>query len=491
MRKRPAADVAADVTDATRDLSLRSIRYRHPLIRCQYQLIRCPYPLIPCQYPLNPLPDCGYNRVVPAHDLRARLQRLRPRKAPPPRELTYEPLPGTALPGREHATPHGAFQLIEERYPLSQRHGHLSFEALLTHEAATLAKLARAPQLASADVRRLAFLDTETTGLAGGAGTLAFLIGVGVFEAEHFVIRQYFLRRPDEEPAALTQLTHDLKTHLGWVTFNGRAFDLPVLETRFTLNRQRNDFRRRPHLDLLFPARLLYRGRLDSCALSSLEQHVLGVPRSHDDVPGALIPEMYVRYLQTGETGDMRRVIYHNAIDILSMVTLAAHLLEVFSTETEDDGRKTAAASVHRPRSSVEAADLLRLAYWHDHEGRAAEAEAAYRRALAGKLALEDRAAALLRFAALLKRHNRRAEAVPLWEQLASFSTEDSLACVELAKFYEWKAADLPRALTWARRAEAIIKAMPPGWRKKEAQAAIARRVERLQEKLNSRERKP
>jgi len=429
---------------------------------------------------LNPLPDCGYNRVVPANDLRARLQRLRPRKAPPPRELTYEPLPGTALPGREHATPHGAFQLIEERYPLSQRHGHLSFEALLTHEAATLAKLARAPQLASADVRRLAFLDTETTGLAGGAGTLAFLIGVGVFEAEHFVLRQYFLRRPDEEAAVLTQLTRDLKAHAGWVTFNGRAFDLPLLGTRFTLNRQRNDFRQRPHLDLLFPARTLYRGRLASCALSSLEQHVLGVPRSHDDVPGELIPEMYVRYLQTGETGDMRRVIYHNAIDILSMVTLAAHLLEVFSTEAGEAGRRV-----------LSAADHLRLAMWHDHEGRAAEAEAAYRRALAGKLALEDRAAALLRFAALLKRHNRRAEAVPLWEQLASFSAEDSLACVELAKYYEWKAADLPQALTWARRAEAIIKAMPPGWRKKEAQAAIARRVERLQEKLNSRERKP
>jgi hypothetical protein len=431
---------------------------------------------------------------VPTNDLRARLQRLRPHKAPGatqpaprPTELTYEPLPETVLPGREHKTQSGTFQLIEERYPLTYRHGHLTFDALFAHQAEMVAKLARAPQFAEADVRGLAFIDTETTGLAGGAGTLAFLIGVGVFEAEHFTLRQYFLRRPDEEPAVLAQLTHDLKSRAGWVTFNGRAFDVPLLETRFTLNRQKSEFKSRPHLDLLFPARTLYRGRLASCALSSLEQHVLGVPRTQDDVPGELIPAMYVHYLQTGQTGDMRRVIYHNAMDILSMVTLAAHLLEVFSTRTEDAGRRTKAAPLRAPPSSLQAVDFLRLAYWHDHEGRAAEAEAAFRRALAGKLSLEDRAAALMRLAALLKRQNRRAEAVPLWEQLASFSVDDSLACVELAKYYEWKATDMSQAVTWAKRAEAIVKTMPPGWRKKEAQGAIARRLERLQGKLNMR----
>lgn len=271
----------------------------------------------------------------------------------------------------------------------------------------------------------------------------------------------------------LAHLLTDLKPRAGWVTFNGRAFDLPLLETRLTVNRQRTALSQRPHLDLLMPARWLYRGRLASCALSSLEQHVLGVPRTLDDVPGALIPDMYVHYLRTGDARDMRRVIYHNAMDILSMVTLAAHLLEVFAAEVGEA----------RPAPAVGPADWARLAYWHDHEGRTAEAEAAYRRALALKLPLEDRRQALERYAALLKRQQRRAEAVPLWEQLAAFTVDDALPCLELSKYYEWKAADLAQALTWAQRAEAIIRTLPPGWRKAEAQAAITRRLERLTHK--------
>ncbi len=398
-------------------------------------------------------------------------------------ELIYEPLPDLLLPGIEQHTPEGPFQLIEERYPLTHRHGHLTFDALLAQRPETLARLARAPQFAGADLRGLAFIDTETTGLAGGAGTFAFLVGVGTFEADAFVLRQYFLRQPDEEPAMLAQLLQDLSACCGWVTFNGRAFDLPLLESRLTLNRRRGALLQRPHLDLLSPARWLYRGRLDSCALNSLERHVLGVPRTTDDVPGELIPLMYVNYLRTGQTHEMRRVIYHNAMDSLSLVTLAAHLLEVFATS--DDRPQT---SDHRPPSAARGQrspeEWLRLALWHDRENRPADAEAAYRRALAGRLSLEDRRTALTRLAALLKRLQRRAEAVPLWEQLASFTVDDVLPCVELAKFYEWKANDLMQALTWAQRAEAILATLPASWRRAEAQTALARRLERIKSKL-------
>lgn len=434
---------------------------------------------------------------MPPTDLRARLQRLRPISRQPQateyaarttpsasRELTYEPLPELALPGVERRTPHGAFQLIEERYPLTHMHGRLGFEAFLAQRPETLARLARTPQFAGADLRGLAFVDTETTGLAGGTGTLAFLVGVGVFEGDAFVLRQYFLRQPDEEPAMLSQLLQDLRPCSGWVTFNGRAFDLPLLETRLTLNRRRGVLPQRPHLDLLTPARWLYRGRLESCALGSLERNVLDVLRTADDVPGELIPLMYVNYLRTGQTHEMRRVLYHNAMDILSLVTLAAHLLEVFATE--EDGRRQTADGGWRlavgSRRSPE--EWLRLALWHDRENRPAEAEAAYRRALAARLSLEDRRMALRHLAALLKRLDRRAEAAPLWEQLASFSVDDALPCVELAKFYEWKANDLSQALTWAQRAEAIIATLPANWRRVEAQAALTRRLERLKSKL-------
>jgi hypothetical protein len=435
---------------------------------------------------------------VPNSDLRARLQRLRPatrKTAPPappesdtgfatratPRELVYEPLPEAILPGQEQRTPHGAFQLIEERYPLDHQHGHWPFSALLSQSADVAARLARTPSLAAADLRQLAFIDTETTGLAGGTGTLAFLIGVGVFDtdADQFVLRQYFLRQPDEEQAALSALLNDLAPRTGWVTFNGRAFDVPILEARLTLNRQPSPFRQRPHLDLLTPARWLYRGRLESCALSHLEAHVLGVPRTGDDVPGYLIPQMYLDYLRSGDARDMRRVIYHNAVDILSMVTLSAHLMEVFATQV-DGGR----GSLSTRRSSVVgAADYLRLARWHEDEGREAKAEAAYRQALAGKLSLEDRQAGLERLAALLKRLDRREEAVPLWEQLASFSLEDSLAYVELAKYYEWKAGDIPQAIQWTERALALVRGWEFGWKREAVLAALQHRLERLREK--------
>jgi hypothetical protein len=436
--------------------------------------------------------------------LRTRLQRLRPTH--PKRETPSPATPplsgGEGLPGGEQLTAHGGFQLIEARYPLSQPHGHSQFGALLQHPSATVAKLAKVPPLTSTPVEQLAFIDTETTGLAGGAGTIAFLVGVGLFAGDEFILRQYFLRQPDEEPAMLLQLKQDMAAHSGWITFNGRAFDLPLLENRFTMNRQRSDFRQRPHWDLLFPARWLYRGRLASCSLNSLEQNVLGVARTEDDVPGELIPLMYVNYLRTGQTHEMRRVIYHNALDILSMVTLATHLLEVFGEEggahnpqhaegskrklvnREQSAENVSRFTLHPSRRKRPPEEWLRLAEWHDREERLAEAEAAYRQALALRLSLEHRAEALTKFAALLKRMHRRVEAVPLWEQLASFTVDDALPCIELAKFYEWKAADMAQAQEWAARAEKIIKTMPPGWRKNEAQAAIAKRLERLRGKV-------
>jgi len=421
---------------------------------------------------------------MPSADLRTRLQRIRlqkvKRQLPPSvpaealterveehRTKQHEIEKRAALPGGEVVTPLGAFQLIENRYPLDFVHGPLPLAALLARDPATAARLARNDALAGAGLRSLAFLDTETTGLAGGAGTLVFLVGVGAVEEDEFILRQYFLRDPGEEEAMLTALVQDLAPRTGWVTFNGRAFDLPLLETRLTLNRQRGALGQRPHLDLLMPARKLYQGRLASCSLGHIEQHVLSILRDQEDVPGALIPQMYQDYLRTHDASEMHRVIYHNAIDILSMVTLAAHLLEVFAT----------------PASDLQSPDLLRLARWHDQEGRLAEAESAYRLALKDKLDLDARRESLMRFAGLLKRQERRADAVPLWEQWASFSLDDPQPCVELAKYYEWHAVDLPKAIEWTERALKLVSGWPKGWQRDEALSAIRHRLERLKGK--------
>lgn len=446
---------------------------------------------------------------MPSADLRTRLQRIRlqkvKRQLPPsvPAEVLTQRVEAhlirqqevekrAALPGGEIVTPLGAYQLIENRYPLDFVHGPLPLAALLARDPATAARLARDDALAGAGLRSLAFLDTETTGLSGGAGTLVFLVGVGAIEEDEFILRQYFLRDPGEEEAMLTALVQDVAPRTGWVTFNGRAFDLPLLETRLTLNRLRGALGQRPHLDLLNPARKLYQRRLESCSLGHIEQHVLNILRDQEDVPGALIPQMYQDYLRTRDASEMHRVIYHNAIDILSMVTLAAHLLEVFATKVE-----TPSSRIQTPNSKLEAArlksaikklkseDLLRLARWHDQEGRLAEAESAYRLALKGKLDLDARREGLTRFAGLLKRQERRAEAVPLWEQWASFSLDDPQPCIELAKYYEWHAVDLPKASEWTERALKLVSGWPKGWQRDEASAAIQHRLERLREKIS------
>src|SRR5512136_2134702 len=166
---------------------------------------------------------------MPASDLRSRLQRLRVQKArrelPPSVPVSAltprrAPAPGEGLPGEEMITPQGVFHLVANAYPVTRLHGAWSLAAWLERDSATAARLIR-PVVNEVDLRSLAFIDIETTGLAGGTGTLAFLIGAGAYQGDQFVLRQYFLRDPAEEDAMLNQLVEDLTPATGWVTFNG------------------------------------------------------------------------------------------------------------------------------------------------------------------------------------------------------------------------------------------------------------------------------
>jgi len=189
-----------------------------------------------------------------------------------------------------------------------------------------LVRLARDERLASLDFGSTIFFDIETTGLGTGSGTYAFMVGFGTFEGGQFCLRQYLMRDYDEEGALLYLLSEQMRSHAWWVTFNGRSFDLPVLQTRFICGgHPEMPLARAPHLDLLYPARRLWRKRLRSCALSSLETHVLGLTRE-SDVPGWLIPDLYFDYLRHGEAYPLCQVFVHNALDILSLVTLAARI---------------------------------------------------------------------------------------------------------------------------------------------------------------------
>ena len=161
------------------------------------------------------------------------------------------------------------------------------------------------------DLCETLFLDTETSGLAGGTGTFAFLVGLGRVEGEAFRVTQFLLRNPAGERAMLTairEMAGDRPAPL--VTYNGSSFDLPLLETRFALGGVPNPFADSPHLDLLHPARTLFKPRHESARLFHLEGEVLGVERD-DDIPGSLIPQVFFEFLRRGHHPAMESVVAH------------------------------------------------------------------------------------------------------------------------------------------------------------------------------------
>ncbi len=422
-------------------------------------------------------------------DLREKLRRLGVRKGT---SLVHAPRsqagPGeggieSLVDGRLLDTPHGPTFLHEETYPVDHLHGSHTLGELLNLSSPIVARMANDPALEKVDLHRIVFLDTETTGLTGGTGTLVFLVGLGAFQppisnlqSPFFLLRQFFLRNPAEEPAMLHALTDWLDSFEAVVSFNGRGFDLPLLSSRFTLARMQPRVLRFPHLDLLAPARRMWRGRLPSCALPSLERHVLDVRRQQADVPGFLIPDMYLRYLRSGDASEMPRVMYHNAIDILSMVSLSTRLVNLFAPTSFADSMGTE----RRP----DAGDWLALGKWHDGLGRLADAEAALRACLAAQPDPATRTAALHRLGLLLKRLDRREEAVRVWEALSDSNTWEGIAaCVELAKHYEWREVNVDRAIVWTREAISIAGEPSVASVRDELHAELAHRIERLERK--------
>lgn len=373
-------------------------------------------------------------------------------------------------PGREVDSPLGTAYLIENCYPLEHMHGERQIADALEYDPSLASDIVGQSELSGIPLERLAFLDTETTGLAGGAGTLVFLVGMGVFEEGNFRLRQYFLRDPSEEAGMLGALQDDLEKAQGLVTYNGRAFDVPLLDTRYMIGlRRRLLLTMYPQIDLLHLTRRLWRRALPNCTLNTVERQMLGVNREESDVPGRLIPEMYLRYLRTGDAADMARVVYHNAIDILSLVTLMVQVQECH--QQQDPAR-------------LSASEALAVGKWHQNAGRFTPAEAAYQMAIKRENA-DIRLEALRRYTAQLKRLNRYEAASEGWKEWHAMVPDDPRPCVELAKYYEWHARDYGRAQKWAQEALICLTHWPPDWRRERAWSEIEHRLARLARKRN------
>jgi uncharacterized protein len=328
--------------------------------------------------------------------------------------------------GRRMENDRGEFFVIDWDVPLESFHGGVSLSRFRTLAPASVGVLSGDPDLEEFDLSRAAFLDTETTGLAGGTGTAAFLIGVGFVDGDRFRVRQYFMRDYHEEAALLRGLADDLVRFRHVVTFNGRTFDLPLLESRYRLNRERYPLADTPHLDLLPPARRLWKLRLVSCRLQSLEADLLDL-RRRADVAGEEIPRIYFDYVRRRDGRALLRVLEHNRVDVVSLAALT-----VLACQWVEEGR------AEDPRDVYSLAQVLEQARLFER------CESEYRR-------VADAGAGPLRVEALLKlaRHKRRAgdhvAAAELWGRAAL--TGDWRARRALAIYHEHRSRDLGTAL--------------------------------------------
>ncbi|HTQ57866.1 MAG TPA: ribonuclease H-like domain-containing protein [Bryobacteraceae bacterium] len=362
--------------------------------------------------------------------------RPRPQDLRPARYFVEELMSGEVV-----RTPAGEHFETEKLFERHRRHGSMDISNLYDLPPDLLDSLSGGA-IASSHPTKWAFLDTETTGLAGGTGTYAFLIGVGNIEPAGFRLRQFFMRDFGEEPSLLRRLTEHLAQFDVLITYNGKTYDQPLLETRFRMSRARHPFARMEHLDLLFGARRLWKLRLESCRLVELENQILGVERQ-GDLPGEMIPYYYFEYLRTQQAFKLVPIFHHNAIDILSLACLTAIVPSAFRAPEETAFRH--------------GADIIGLARWVLAAGRHEEALRLLRRAVDLGMPDDLLFRTLFDIGTIEKRLGRDDEAKAVFTDLAASRNSYRLRALrELAIHYEHRSRDYGKALDVTRRALAL-----------------------------------
>ena len=360
------------------------------------------------------------------------------------------------------------------------------------------------------DPQQWLFLDTETTGLAGGTGTYAFMVGIAWWDAGGLQVEQFFLRDLDEEHSLLLELSERMKQRPVLVTFNGKSFDWPLLETRYRMTRAVPAFSPRLHLDLLHPARQLWRLRLGSVRLKDLERHVLGSDGRSldwsrgDDIDSSLIPQMYFNYLRGGPAEPLVGIFRHNQMDLRGLGALAGKILALL-----DSGHGIENAAQAETHDPIEVLGLSRILRKRGHSTRAREL---YETALRFGLPRSVERLAQRELAQLAKRELDYTRAISLWGALcgtpspdksneapllaedARRALESAIEAVEqLAIYYEHRVKDPRRALDLIRSAIAGLQdtAEHDGKfardRARKIEARLTRRLTRLQRRCEDR----
>ena len=324
------------------------------------------------------------------------------------------------------------------------------------------------------DAGKWLFLDTETTGLSGGTGTYAFLIGIAWWDSGGLQIEQFLMRDFSEEHSVLLQLAERLAERPVLVTFNGKTFDWPLLESRYLMTRSIRVPQLAAHLDLLHPARALWKLRLGSVKLTELEEHVLDAKRlgwdRSDDVPSNMIPQFYFDYLRGRSVAPLAGVVRHNRNDLRGLAALFGKLNEMLSSEQHGE--------------ETDGLDLFGLSRYLNRRGEAQRAEVACTAARERGLPIGFDALAQWELARMAKKRGEHRTAAEIWEELSRDDDWRAAACEELASFHERRKKDHSRALKYARQAMVALRKQAAEAKHGAQVTAAVRRFERLNKKI-------
>ncbi|MEN8153101.1 MAG: ribonuclease H-like domain-containing protein [Acidobacteriota bacterium] len=354
------------------------------------------------------------------------------------------------------------YSILDFSYPLEDVYGKVKLEEWKEVSENVLPTIFSDPGMKGIDPLKLLYFDTETTGLSGGTGTIPFMLGFGFFKEDLFKVKIFILNDPDKEGEFLEVVDHFLNGNnfSGTVTYNGKTFDFPLMETRYILNRKKFPLLKLPHLDFLFPARTIWKNTFESRRLGFLGDILLGISRD-DDVDGSLIPYLYFDYIRSGNFALIEKVVEHNALDIvgLSALLLLGCRYVDDPSFTEDEGEIFGVASLFERSGDFEEAEKL-YGYFDGMNDR------------------DDLVAKSVKRMALLKKKNKLfGDARDLWEKLSEFG--DHIAIKELSIHYEHKEKNFYSAIEFVRKGMELIN-ITDNQRKD-----LEKRFERLKKKIS------
>ena len=368
--------------------------------------------------------------------------------------------------------PREPMKLVENSYPLPSRYGKNRIGDGLAIRGEILYYLSKDESFKDLDLSTALFIDLETTGLAGGTGTLPFLVGMGYFRNGKFNIAQYFLGEPADEGRMIEELAAFFKEmdFQSVVTYNGKAFDLPLLETRFVLNRKPFVLSDLPHLDLLFSARSLWKHKHESCRLCHLAQEIVEAERA-EDIPSSEIPYIYSTYLRGGNFSLIEPIIYHNQEDLLSLLGLTIAAAKLFVEDREET-------------EEFDALDMIGVGKVFESAGDLEKSVERFERALKGELPDEISLTIKAKLSIHYKRNADYEKAVTLWQDISSRHENPLEALRELAMYFEHKQKDYEEAKRTAEEGLALAMNGSASIRGKDFRKDFEHRLDRLNDKI-------